>query len=178
MWLNIVAAPAQAGEALSTRHSPIAWRQPADERHERGSLAMNRHTGGCRCGAIRFEAKADPFHISYCHCGDCRRASGAPVSAYVGFRSEDVTFSGTVGSTYGASPITRRFCGICGSPVSYSDERLSGQIYMMLGAMDAPENYPPRVHGYVREQLPFFHVDDGLPRMETITVPRSEGAPS
>ena len=34
---------------------------------------------------------------------------------------------------------------------------------MMLGAMDAPENYPPTVHGYVREELPFFHLDDVCP---------------
>ncbi|PWE56115.1 GFA family protein [Metarhizobium album] len=137
---------------------------------------MTTHAGGCRCGAIRFEAKAEPIHISYCHCGDCRRASGAPVSAFVGFRADDVAFSGEAASTYGAAPITRSFCGRCGSPIAYADDRLAGQIYMMLGAMDAPEHYPPRVHGYVREQLAFFHIDDGLPRMETITVPRSQGA--
>ena len=48
------------------------------------------HTGGCRCGAVRFEASAEPFHISYCHCSDCRRATGAPVAAYVGFTAEQV----------------------------------------------------------------------------------------
>lgn len=134
------------------------------------------HRGGCRCGAIRFEARSAPTHISYCHCDDCRKASGAPVSAFVCFPAEAVTFSGSTASTYGTAPITRSFCGTCGSPVAYEDARLDGRIYMMLGAMDAPENYPPRVHGYVREELPFFHVDDGLARMETITVPRPEGA--
>ncbi len=137
------------------------------------------HTGGCRCGAVRFEAKADPVHVSYCHCGDCRRASGAPVSAFVGFRADDVTFRETrPASRFGVSPITRTFCGICGSPVSYADERLEGQIFLMLGAMDHPQNYPPSVHGYVSEQLPFFHIDDGLPRRQTTTVPRPEGAKS
>ena len=34
----------------------------------------------------------------------------------------------------------------------------------MLGAMDTPENYKPTLHAYVREQLPFVHMPDGLPR--------------
>jgi hypothetical protein len=133
------------------------------------------HAGGCRCGAIRFRSSADPIYASYCHCSDCRRASGAPVAAFVGFRTEDVTFEGETGSTYGKAPVSRSFCAICGAPIAYRDERLPDRIFFMLGAMDAPENYPPRVHGYVHEQLPFFHIDDGLPRMETMTVPRPSG---
>lgn len=136
---------------------------------------MTVHSGGCRCGAIRFEASADPAYASYCHCGDCRRASGAPVAAFVGFNTADIRFSGAAAATYGTAPVKRSFCGNCGAPIAYTDERLSDRIFFMLGAMDAPENYPPRMHGYVGEQLPFFHVDDGLPRMETMTVPRPSG---
>ncbi|TDK35423.1 GFA family protein [Rhizobium deserti] len=136
---------------------------------------MTQHTGGCRCGAIRFEASAEPFYASYCHCGDCRRASGAPVAAFVGFQAADVRFDGDTGSVYGKAPVKRSFCGTCGAPIAYLDERLSDQIFFMLGAMDAPENYPPRMHGYVGEELPFFHLDDGLPRMEANTVARPQG---
>ena len=81
---------------------------------------MSHHTGGCRCGAIRFEAAGEPVHISYCHCGDCRRASGAPLTAFIGFGAADVTFHGEEGAAY-------------------------------------------------------LHIDDGLPRRETTTVPRPEG---
>ena len=136
---------------------------------------MSHHTGGCRCGAIRFEAAGEPVHISYCHCGDCRRASGAPLSAFVGFGAADVTFHGEKGAAYGEAPFERRFCATCGSPISYADARLEGQIFLMLGAMDRPEDYAPTVHGYTREQLPYLHIDDGLPRRETTTVPRPEG---
>ncbi|MCF3640777.1 GFA family protein [Rhizobium sp. TRM95111] len=136
---------------------------------------MSQHTGGCRCGAIRFEVAGAPVHISYCHCGDCRRASGAPLSAFVGFRAADLTFHGAKGAAYGEAPVERRFCATCGSPISYADARLDGQIFLMLGAMDRPEDYVPTVHGYTREKLPYLHIDDGLPRRETTTVPRPEG---
>lgn len=130
------------------------------------------HTASCRCGAIRFEARAEPFYASYCHCEDCRRASGSPVAAFVGFYTRDARFIGEAPGTYGAAPVTRSFCRTCGAPLSYVDARLPDQIFMMLGAMDAPEKYPPTVHGYVSEALPFFHIADGLPQMETSTVPR------
>lgn len=133
------------------------------------------HKGACRCGAIRFVASSDPFYTSYCHCGDCRRASGAPVAAFVGFYANDVVFSGETPSIYGKAPVKRSFCGTCGAPIAYTDERIADQIFFMLGAMDTPEDYPPRMHGYVSEALPFFHLDDGLPRMEANTAPRPEG---
>lgn len=52
------------------------------------------HTGGCRCGLISAEASADPFWTSYCHCRDCRKQTGAPVMAFVGFKESAITWHG------------------------------------------------------------------------------------
>ena len=38
-------------------------------------------TGGCNCGAIRFEVAAPLVIASYCHCKRCQRRSGAAASA-------------------------------------------------------------------------------------------------
>ncbi|WP_353643919.1 GFA family protein [Mesorhizobium sp. WSM2239] len=136
---------------------------------------MRGHTGGCRCGAVRFEVSAEPHHVSYCHCGDCRRASGAPVSAFVGFMADEVKLAGDALKTFENGPVTRSFCGVCGSPIAYADKRLAGRVYFMLGAMDMPAYFKPTLHAYVREQLPFVHMPDGLPRNLTTSVPRSDG---
>lgn len=130
------------------------------------------HAGGCRCGAVRFEADTDPHHVSYCHCGDCRRATGAPVSAFVGFDADAVRFTGDKPKTLVNGPVTRSFCGNCGSPISYFDRRISGAVYFHLGAMDMPQNYKPTLHAHVGEKLPFLHMPDGLPRHEASSVPR------
>ena len=91
----------------------------------------------------RFEASAEPHHISYCHCGDCRRASGAPVSAFVGFMADQVALNGKSLKSYRNGPVERSFCGICGSPIAYVDQRLDNRIYFMLGAMDMPAYFRP-----------------------------------
>ena len=44
--------------------------------------------GECRCGAVAFRARAEPTVVVYCHCRDCRRSSGAPISLWAGYRSE------------------------------------------------------------------------------------------
>ena len=38
-------------------------------------------TGGCNCGAVRFEVTAPLLVASYCHCKRCQRRSGAAASA-------------------------------------------------------------------------------------------------
>lgn len=134
------------------------------------------HTGGCRCGAVSFEASAEPHHISYCHCEDCRRATGAPVSAFVGFRSDAATFAGEEPKVFQNGSVTRSFCGTCGSPIAYRDGRLPGEIYFMLGAMDHPAYFKPTLHAFVREQLPFLHMPDGLPRHLKSSVARPGNA--
>lgn len=130
------------------------------------------HTGGCRCGAVRFEASAAPHHLSYCHCADCRRATGAPVSAFVGFAADAVAYFGEAPGVFRNGPVARSFCGTCGSPIAYADDRLAGSVWFMLGAMDRPADYEPTLHAYVREQLPFLRMSDGLPMHPASSVPR------
>ena len=133
------------------------------------------HTGGCRCGAVRFEASAEPHHVSYCHCDDCRRASGAPVAAFVGFMADEVALGGNSLTRFENGPVTRSFCGVCGSPIAYMDARIGDRVYFMLGAMDRPALYRPTHHAHVRSQLPFVHMPDGLPRHVGSSVSRPDG---
>ncbi len=133
------------------------------------------HTGGCRCGAVRFEADADPQFVGYCHCIDCRRASGAPVSVFVGFAADEVIMRGDTLSRFENGPVTRSFCSVCGSPIAYADSRIGDRIYFTLGSMDQPAIYRPTHHAHVRWQLPFVHMPDGLPRHVGNSVPRPIG---
>ncbi|PYJ25771.1 MAG: aldehyde-activating protein, partial [Verrucomicrobia bacterium] len=34
-------------------------------------------TGGCSCGAIRYECDAEPIMMFKCHCRDCQQGTGS-----------------------------------------------------------------------------------------------------
>jgi hypothetical protein len=38
------------------------------------------YTGGCRCGAVRYRLRGEPFKAGLCHCTDCRRETVRPSS--------------------------------------------------------------------------------------------------
>ena len=133
-------------------------------------------TGGCLCGAVRFRLDARPGWISYCHCKDCRKATGAPVVAFAGAATATVTFEGEVEpAVHRSSPqVRRRFCPRCGSPIAYEDEGLPDMIYLFLGALDAPEAFPPRHHAFESQRLPWLRIDDDLPRHARFSATRSD----
>ena len=121
--------------------------------------------GRCRCGGYRFRAAAGPFRVSYCHCADCRRSTGAPVVVLLGFADEDVEILSGEAGTYRSSPgVERLFCPACGTPIAYRDAALPGETYYYLGLFADPARFPPRVHAFVSEQLPWLDIRDGLPR--------------
>ena len=142
---------------------------------------MNRETGtdgrvaagGCRCGAVAVRASEDPTEVVYCHCRDCRKSSGAPVSLFVGYRTGRVEWLRGEPRIYESSPgVYRSFCGHCGSPVSFEDERLPGETYLPVGIFEDPETFEPEKHYWVSRRLRWFDVPDGLPRHEEDSILR------
>ena len=131
--------------------------------------------GGCRCGAVRYRAAGAPLWVTHCHCTDCRRSSGAPVSTFVGVRTAGFAFVAGAPSSHESSPrVTRTFCGACGTPLTYEAAVYPGEVHIMAGSLDAPETLAPERHVFVRERLPWMAIGDELPRHDTLPddVPR------
>lgn len=117
-------------------------------------------TGGCRCGATRFEARGAPRFVGNCHCEDCRRATGAPFSTYAGYKSENVRWSGAPRRIYeSSSGVFRGFCGNCGAPLSYQGQKWSGETHLFLGTFDDPRALTPTGEAFAEERLPWARID-------------------
>jgi hypothetical protein len=128
--------------------------------------------GRCFCGAVRIAASGEPFQVSWCHCRDCRRQTGAPAVVWAGFRSDQVTFTGEPRRRQSSPHITRSFCGACGTPMSYEDDRLAGEIYIHAGLFDEADRLVPDRHAYVTSKLFWIHLEDGLTTYDDTTRSR------
>ncbi|HEY2318065.1 MAG TPA: GFA family protein [Solirubrobacteraceae bacterium] len=122
-------------------------------------------TGGCNCGAVRFEVTA-PFEASmYCHCTRCQRRTGTAASANA--RTAPETFRVIQGEDRIRSwdppdGAPKFFCGDCGSALF---SRSSGSVGIRLGAVDGDPGIRPAYRQYVAYAAPWEPIpDDGLPR--------------
>jgi hypothetical protein len=121
-------------------------------------------TGHCYCGAVKFEITGKSDWVGHCHCESCRRQSGSVMTTFAGFKLEQVSFTGaTPKSTSSEDGATRRFCGDCGSPVSYEYRNRPGEIHLQLGLFDDLESLVPQDHSFLEEKPGWFHADENLP---------------
>ncbi|MCP5081831.1 MAG: GFA family protein [Alphaproteobacteria bacterium] len=119
-------------------------------------------TGGCLCGAIRYEASQGPNWASYCHCTMCRRVSGAPFMSFMQFPEGAFRWTQGDSAEYQSSDgIIRKFCSACGTSLTFES---GGMAFIALGSLDTPEKVEVQRHCYTRSKLPGIQLADGLPQ--------------
>lgn len=127
-------------------------------------------TGGCLCGAVRYHASADPIRVVNCHCGMCRRSSGAAFMTFVHFPAGDFVWIGARPTRYRSSDDAERgFCAACGSTLSMHEAILADRVQVSLGSLDRPDLVRPDDHVWTSSQLPWLEVVDEAPRFPTIS---------
>jgi hypothetical protein len=121
-------------------------------------------TGGCLCGAIRYEAHGPLFHQTVCHCSICRRSAGAPMVAWFSMKLADFAITAGQPSHYRSSArAVRSCCPTCGTQLTFKYDGLE-EIDVTVCSLDDPAAVAPHDHTYVSSQLPWVRLDDGLPR--------------
>ncbi len=132
------------------------------------------YSGCCFCGAVGFTLTGEPLQVSWCHCRDCRRQTGAPAVVWAGFEKVALTWSGNLASRRSSEKVTRSFCAECGTPIAYEDDRLAGEIYIHAGLFDQADRLVPDRHAYTTSKLFWIHLEDGLERFDATTRGRPE----
>lgn len=125
-------------------------------------------TGGCQCGAVRYEAAGDPQHHAVCHCADCRASSGAPMVGWMAFASEQVRVTHGAPATYaGKNGARRQFCPTCGTGLFYTNaEMLPGITDIQSATLDTAANEVPQAQIQLADRLPWIDRLDTLTRFE------------
>ena len=125
-------------------------------------------SGGCHCGAIRYDVDGEPQHVALCHCSDCRRSAGAPMVSWAAFTADALTVTQGQPVTFNSSGAAMRsFCGTCGTGLFYRNaDMLPGIVDIQSVTLDDPEALPPEAHIQVAERLHWMDDLDSLTRFE------------
>ena len=119
--------------------------------------------GGCLCGAVRFRVSGTPQFSVICHCATCRKASGAPSVAWLTFTREQFEFLSGEPRSYASSlGVIRRFCGTCGSGISYEKAETPISIDLTTMSLDDPTAFPPTSEVWVEHRIPWQAVNLSL----------------
>ncbi|MGH7095945.1 MAG: GFA family protein [Stellaceae bacterium] len=129
-------------------------------------------TGGCLCGAIRYEAAGEPVFSLLCHCRDCQRQSGSAFIAAIrlpsaGFRITNGKPKHYVGKSDTGNDITRVFCGDCGTPLYVQVSTRPDLIGLRVTSLDDPSRFRPDANIFTKSAQPWDHMDPAVPQYPT-----------
>lgn len=121
-------------------------------------------TGGCLCGAVRYEAKGDPVQAMLCHCKNCQKTSGSALSTVALFQKSQVNIiSGTLNSyayqSDGDKTLEINFCPTCGSPVLLYMAHMPDLVSIKAGSFDDTSWYKPTVNIWTDSRQSWFKLD-------------------
>ena len=123
--------------------------------------------GSCLCRAIRYRVEGTPLVSAICHCRTCRKIASAPALPFLTFPADCFAVTAGISTDFHSSAgVTRSFCGICGSPLTYRNDKEPGLIDVMTCSLEEPETFRPTHHIWVGHKLNWETVADGLPAFD------------
>lgn len=128
------------------------------------------YTGGCACGAVRYEIAAEPGMMFVCQCRQCQRDSGTGHGSHLTFARDAAKFSGDVGQWLmvgdGGTEKLRAFCPTCGAPVYVTFPGMPALFGISAASLDEPERFRPTFVCWTASGHSWDHVDPALPKFE------------
>lgn len=118
-------------------------------------------TGGCQCGAVRYEMYVAPQNSHVCHCRMCQRATGGVFAALAGAPKVEFAWTNGAPAMFASSNLAQRgFCRECGTPLSFAYNTAEARIYVTIGSLDAPEEAPIVMQYGIEARLPWVKFCD------------------
>ncbi|TDH38656.1 aldehyde-activating protein [Pseudohoeflea suaedae] len=130
------------------------------------------YSGGCACGALRYETGAESVFSNHCQCTDCARRSGTGHGSYLTFPDRDavkVTGEARTWTVRADSGFDKHhaFCPACGTPVYLTFERMPGIFTVHAASLDDPSVFVPTVITYARSAFAWDEMSPALTAFET-----------
>lgn len=127
-------------------------------------------TGGCLCGAVRYEIAGEPAMQGVCHCRNCQVQAGSAFSMIIGVSEPALTVVGNP-KTYldhseSGNEVHRAFCDNCGSPLFSRIGGMPGMVFVKAGTLDDTSGFAPAFQVWTKSRQHWVDLGE-LPGFET-----------
>ncbi len=124
-------------------------------------------SGGCRCGAVRYDFQAEPMFPGFCHCRACQKTSGAPHVAAFAIPSDALHVTGKLTSyedkADSGGTVRTDFCPTCGSRLLGGSSNMPGLTVIFATGLDDPSGFKPGMHVFAGSAQAWDPIQDDLP---------------
>ena len=126
----------------------------------------SKHSGGCLCGAVRYEIHSELAGVACCHCSKCRLFHGH-TAAYALTTVDDLKFIEDRGLKWFRSladetpNVYRGFCSDCGSSLFW-DPRGEDRIAVAAGSLAEPTGLKMLGHSWISQKGDYYELNDDL----------------
>jgi len=125
-------------------------------------------TGGCLCGAVRYECSAEPLFSGNCHCRDCQKASGGAYTPAFAVPARSVKITGEVryyeSRADSGNIFSRGFCPTCGGRILGKTSGFPDFVLITAGSLDDPTRFKPAMDFFTSSAQSWDHMNPGLPK--------------
>lgn len=129
-------------------------------------------SGGCLCGALRYEVTGGPGFMGLCCCADCRKASGSGFIPFISVDAAAVTFTGEArqyrSPAFRGGEAVRNYCPTCGGLVFGGEVGKDTSHTLYAGSLDDPSLFRPAIAIFTRDRPDWVVLPPGLTTFETM----------
>ena len=134
-------------------------------------MAESEFTGGCQCGAIRYEVVGMPKRQVACHCTACQRQSGSAFGMTMVVDEADFRLTKGELKTYNSKSDAGRaklgaFCPECGTRIYHKPEWRKGTVSVKPGTLDDTRGLKPDMHLWTSSKQPWVIIPEGVEAYE------------
>jgi len=127
-------------------------------------------TGGCYCGALRYEVTGKPMLKGQCHCRECQYISGGAPQYYTALAGDTFRFTAGVPRTFQhpdlEAAVARAFCEDCGTHILTRRPDFEG-VLLKIGTLDDPASFgAPKIAIFIKDAQPFHHLPSDIPHFD------------
>lgn len=130
-------------------------------------------TGHCYCGQVKFKASGEPLVKLQCHCRECQYLTGGGVNYVIGMPEAGFEYTEGAPAKYTRNdiegPVTREFCGNCGTPLTSRAPAMAGVALIKVGTLDDPKAFGmPQMAIFTCDAQEFHMIPEGVPSFNKV----------